>query len=90
VVEVIRAHGRKHLFGREKRSGAVVLVALGRGLHAERFPLPCWIKCKAQGASWVYDGKIPQARCPQCLIASPVDCLEQPCGWVGKKEGGAA
>lgn len=89
VVEVVRAHGRKALFGREKRSGALVLVTLGRGLHAERFPVPCWIEADQVDGRWVYEGAIPAPRCPQCLIASPMDCLEQPCGWP-KKERGAA
>lgn len=89
VVEVVRAHGRKALFGREKKSGALVLVALGRGLHAERFPVPCWIEAEQVDGRWMYEGAIPAPRCPQCLIASPVDCLEQPCGWP-KKERGAA
>lgn len=89
VVEVVRAHGRKALFGREKRSGALVLVALGRGLHAERFPVPCWIEAEQVDGRWRYQGPIPAPRCSQCLIASPIDCLEQPCGWP-KKERGAA
>lgn len=89
VVEVVRAHGRKALFGREKKSGALVLVALGRGLHAERFPVPCWIEAEQVDGRWVYEGAIPAPRCPQCLMTSPMDCLEQPCGWP-KKERGAA
>lgn len=87
VVEVVRAHGRKALFGREKKSGALVLVTLGRGLHAERFPVPCWIEAEQIDGRWVYEGAIPAPRCPQCLMASPMDCLEQPCGWPKKERG---
>lgn len=58
-VGVVRAHGRKALFGREKKSGALVLVALGRGLHAERFHADRVLDCEQIDGRWCYHGPLP-------------------------------
>jgi hypothetical protein len=58
-VVVVRAHGRKALFGREKKSGALVLVALGRGLHAERFHVDRILDCEQIDGRWCYHGPLP-------------------------------
>lgn len=89
TVEAVRPYGRKAIFARVVRTGQIVLVQLGRGLHAERFTYPCWLHAEQEGGAWIYRGQVPRANCPQCLLPTPVDCDEQPCGWQ-KKEGGAA
>lgn len=89
VVEAVRPYGRKAVFARVVRTGQIVLVKLGRGLHAERFPFPCHLDAHMVDGAWIYAGAVPAPRCPQCLMPSAVDCLEQPCG-LEKKKGGAA
>ena len=89
VVEAVRPYGRKAVFARVVRTGQIVLVKLGRGLHAERFPFPCHLDVHMVDGAWIYAGAVPAPRCPQCLMPSAVDCLEQPCG-LEKKKGGAA
>jgi hypothetical protein len=89
AVEAVRPYGRKAVFARVVRTGQIVLVKLGRGLHAERFPFPCWLQAQQVDGAWIYAGPVPEPRCPQCLSRHNLDCYEQPCGW-SEKEGGAA
>lgn len=90
AVEAVRPYGRKAVFARVVRTGQIVLVKLGRGLHAERFPFPCWLQAQQVDGAWIYAGPVPEPRCPQCLSRHNTDCYEQPCGWSEKKKGGAA
>lgn len=90
AVEAVRPYGRKAVFARVVRTGQIVLVKLGRGLHAERFPFPCWLQAQQVDGAWIYAGSVPEPRCPQCLSRHNTDCYEQPCGWSEKKKGGAA
>lgn len=90
AVEAVRPYGRKAVFARVVRTGQIVLVKLGRGLHAERFPFPCWLQAQQVDGAWIYAGPVPEPRCPQCLSRHNLDCYEQPCGWSEKKKGGAA
>jgi hypothetical protein len=90
AVEAVRPYGRKAVFARVVRTGQIVLVKLGRGLHAERFPFPCWLQAQQVDGAWIYAAPVPEPRCPQCLSRHNTDCYEQPCGWSEKKKGGAA
>lgn len=90
AVEAVRPYGRKAVFARVVRTGQIVLVKLGRGLHAERFPFPCWLQAQQVDGAWIYAGPVPEPRCPQCLSRHNTDCYEQPCGWSEKKKGDAA
>lgn len=89
VVEAVRPYGRKALFARVIATGQIVLVKLGRGLHAERFTFPCWLNAERTDGRWTYGGPVPEPRCSQCFSRTAVDCYEQPCG-LEKKKGGAA
>jgi len=71
-------------------TGALALVEV-QGVDATRLSLPALLPVqKKKGGRLVFAGPLPAPRCPQCLIASPIDCQEQPCGWPEKKKGGAA
>jgi len=81
------------LLAREIRTGAIVLVQVAAGLDCSTLALPAVLACrKKKGGALVFEGPVPEWKCPQCWLAHPRDCMEQPCGWQDKpkKKGGAA
>lgn len=81
------------LLAREIRTGAIVLVQVAAGLDCSALALPAVLACrKKKGGALVFEGPVPEWKCPQCWLAQPRDCMEQPCGWQDKpkKKGGAA
>jgi hypothetical protein len=81
------------LLAREIRTGAIVLVQVAAGLDCSTLALPAVLACrKKKGGALVFEGPVPEWKCPQCWLAQPRDCMEQPCGWQDKpkKKGGAA
>lgn len=92
LVEVIARASECTLLGRQKKGGGVVVV-LVEGVEIELVPLPAVLACqKKSGGELVFSGPVPAWRCPQCMLDSPRDCMERPCGWITppqKKKGGA-
>lgn len=81
------------LLSRVIATGQVVIVTVQKRMRETvlSLNLPTLLLAeKKEGGGLTLAGVAREERCPQCLLASPIDCLEQPCGWPKKKKGGAA